>query len=61
MRGYRTLITSAVIAVLGVIQQADLVQIVPSGYDGLAMTLIGAVMAGLRFTTATPVGRPRHG
>ncbi|MBL8575477.1 MAG: hypothetical protein JNM13_17505 [Hyphomicrobiaceae bacterium] len=57
MKGYRTLGLSAALAALGAIQQADLTTIVPPGFEGLSLTLIGAVMAGLRFATTTPVGR----
>lgn len=57
VKGFRTLGLSAALAALGAIEQADLATIVPSGYEGLALTLVGALMAGLRIATTTPAGR----
>jgi len=57
MKGFRTLAISAVLAALGIVQQADLVTIVPPGYEGVALGLVGALMAGLRAVTDSPIGR----
>ena len=57
MKGFRTLAIAALLAALGVIQQADLATIVPPGFEGVALGLVAALMAGLRAITDGPIGR----
>lgn len=59
MKGFRTLAISALLAALGVLEQADLATIVPPGFEGVALGLIAALMAGLRAVTDGPIGRTR--
>lgn len=57
MKGWKTLVAAALIAALGVVQQSGLADLVPAEYEGLAMTIIGVLMAGLRWVTTSPVGK----
>lgn len=59
MKGFRTLAISALLAALGVLEQADLATIVPPGFEGVVLGLIAALMAGLRAVTDGPIGRTR--
>lgn len=56
LKGWRTIGVMAVFAVLGLLQQADWVQLVPTQYVPLAVSLVGAVGMILRAVTSTPVG-----
>ena len=54
-KGYRTLLVAGAIAALGTIQAAGLATIVPAPYVGYALLGIGALIAGLRTISDTPV------
>jgi hypothetical protein len=56
MKGYRTLIFSLGLAVVGVLQTFDWASVVPAGKTGIALTVVGVASAVLRFFTTTPVG-----
>jgi hypothetical protein len=56
MKGYRTLIFSLGVAVVGVLQTFDWATVVPPGKTGVALTAVGVAAAVLRFLTSTPVG-----
>jgi hypothetical protein len=56
MKGYRTLIFSLAVAVIGVLQTFDWTTVVPADKAGIALTAIGVASAVLRFLTNTPVG-----
>jgi hypothetical protein len=58
MQGYRTLAVAVAIAVAGALQAFDWVTVIPQDktWTGIAMLAVGAVMAGLRYVTTTPVG-----
>ena len=59
MKGYRTLLFSLAVAVVGVLQSFDWATVVPPEQAGFALTIIGVAGAILRFLTSTPVGEPR--
>jgi hypothetical protein len=56
MKGYRTLLFSLAVAVVGVLQSFDWATVVPADQAGVALTVIGVAGAILRFLTSTPVG-----
>jgi hypothetical protein len=56
MKGYRTLLFSLAIAVVGVLQSFDWATVVPPEQAGVALTVIGVAAAILRVLTNTPVG-----
>ena len=55
MKGFRTLVFSLAVAIVGVLQTADWATIIPPDQAGLALTIVGVVAAALRFFTSTPV------
>lgn len=57
MKGWKTLAVSALLAAVGVLEQSDMIGIVPAGYEGIAITVVAGVMAVLRFATSSPVGK----
>jgi hypothetical protein len=59
MKGFRSLLFSLAVAVVGVLQAADWATIVPADKAGLALTIVGVVSAVLRFFTSTPVFEPK--
>jgi hypothetical protein len=56
MKGYRTLLFSLAVAVVGVLQSFDWATVVPPDQAGIAITVIGVAGAVLRFFTSTRVG-----
>mgnify|MGYP005870609021 FL=1 len=54
LKGWKTLAFNAALAVLGVLQAADWVDLLGSERAGIAITVIGIVGAILRFMTDTP-------
>jgi hypothetical protein len=56
MKGYRTLLFSLAVAVVGVLQSFDWATVVPPDQAGIALTVIGIAGAVLRFLTSTRVG-----
>jgi hypothetical protein len=56
MKGYRTLLFSIAVAVVGVLQSFDWATIVAPEQAGIALTVVGVAGAILRFLTSTPVG-----
>lgn len=57
MKGYKTLIWSLLLAVVGVLQAFDWTTVVPASAQGWVLIAIGAVTAALRYVTTTPVGK----
>lgn len=57
LTGWKTLIFSALVALLGVAQSADWVNLLGSATAGYVVTGIGVVGAVLRLFTSTPVGK----
>jgi hypothetical protein len=55
MKGFKTMAVAALLVLLGAVEQLGLVDLIPDEYKGLAIAVIGAVMAGLRVITTTPV------
>lgn len=55
MKGFKTMAVAALLVVLGAVEQMGLVDLIPDEYKGFAIAVIGAVMAGLRVITTTPV------
>ncbi len=55
-KGWRTLVVSLTLAIVGVLQTADWATIVGPGAVGPVMLGIGAVVAVLRTFTDTPIG-----
>lgn len=56
VKGWRTLIVSAAIAIAGVLQTADWATIVGPAEVGPAMLITAAAVAVLRALTDTPIG-----
>jgi hypothetical protein len=56
MKGYRTLLFSLAVAIVGVLQSFDWAMIVAPEHAGIALTVVGVASAVLRFLTSTPVG-----
>jgi hypothetical protein len=56
-KGWRTLLVSLAIAVVGVLQSTDWSALVPEDRVGPVMVVIGVAMAVLRILTDGPVGR----
>jgi hypothetical protein len=56
MKGYRTLLFSLAVAVVGVLQSFDWATVVPPEQAGIALTVVGVAGAILRFLTSTAVG-----
>jgi hypothetical protein len=56
-KGWRTVLLSILLAVVGVLQTADWATIVPPQQVGPVMLTIALVVAVLRTLTDTPVGR----
>lgn len=56
MKGYRTLLFSLAVAVVGVLQTFDWATVIDPEYAGVAFTVVGVAGAVLRFLTDTPVG-----
>lgn len=56
MKGYRTLLFSLAVAVVGVLQSFDWASVIPPEHTGIALTIVGLAGAVLRFLTSTPVG-----
>ena len=54
VKGYKTIATAALVAVLGVLQQADLTEIVGVKQAGLWLLGIGILMAVLRVVSNGP-------
>ncbi len=51
MKGFRTLILSAAISLLGFLQQAGAIDLIPEDYRGMAIAAIGFLMAYFRLIT----------
>jgi len=56
MKGWRTLLFAGIVAIAGVLEQFDWFSVVPEGWGGLAVVVIGIVVAYLRKITTTPLG-----
>ena len=56
MRGYRTLIIGALVAILGIAEGFDWINIVPAAWAEFILGAIGVIMIYLRKITTTPVG-----
>lgn len=57
MKGWRTFLFQALVAVLGVAEAFDWVPLFGDKYGGLLLLLIALVNTGLRAVTTTPLGR----
>ena len=55
MKGFRTLSVATLITLLGFLQQAQLVNLIPENYRGIFISIIGLVMAILRLKTNTKI------
>ena len=56
MKGFKTVAVAMVVAAVCVLEQTGFVGIVPDGFEGLALTVVGIIMAYLRTITTTPIG-----
>ena len=56
MKGFRSYLVAGAIVVVGALQQSGFVDVVPSGYEGIALAAAGLAMAVLRKMTNTPAG-----
>lgn len=59
MKGWKTLLFAIILAIAGVLEQFDWVQIVPDGFGGIAMAVVGFIVAWLRSVTSTPLGKAK--
>jgi hypothetical protein len=57
LKGWRTLLLSVALAVIGVLQTADWATIIAPSAVGPMMLWLSAAVAVLRVLTSTPVGR----
>jgi hypothetical protein len=57
LKGWKTMIVSSVLAIVGVLQTADWATIVSPQHVGPTILVIAIVVAVLRSVTSTPVGR----
>ncbi|MBN8648294.1 MAG: hypothetical protein J0L55_10095 [Caulobacterales bacterium] len=55
MKGFRTLSVATLITLLGFLQQAQLVNLIPENYRGIFISIIGLAMAFLRLKTNTKI------
>ena len=56
MKGWRTLLWSALIATAGVLEVTDFAPLVPDRYEGWTLLAIALVTAWLRVITTSPIG-----
>lgn len=54
MKGFKTLTAASAITIIGGLQQAGIVDLIPENYRGVSVATIGLLMAGLRLVTKTP-------
>lgn len=60
MQGFKTILFSLMVTVLGFLEAFDITQFadfIPDNYEPLALSLIGVIVAVLRLVTKTPVGQ----
>lgn len=55
LTGYKTLLVSLAVIVFGALETFDFTQILNADSAGIVTTVIGVIMAALRFVTKTPV------
>ncbi len=55
-KGWWTILYGMLVAALGSLQAADLVQVVPQEYVGIVLAINGAIIMALRAATNTPIG-----
>lgn len=56
MKGYRTLLFAVLLAIAGALEQFDWVQVIPEQWSGIALAVIGVIVAWLRKITTSPLG-----
>jgi hypothetical protein len=56
MKGWKTVFFNAILALIGVLEAADWADIVPEGWTGAALIVVGVVGTWLRKITTTPLG-----
>lgn len=54
MKGFRSYLVAAAIVALGALQQSGFANVVPPGFEGLALVLAGFAMGLLRKMTSGP-------
>lgn len=54
MKGLRSYIVAGAIVVVGALEQSGFAEIVPAGYEGIALAAAGLLMAVLRKITTGP-------
>lgn len=57
MTGFKTFGASALLMLMGLLEQINVADMVPDQYDGMALAAAGLLMAVLRFFTRTPPGK----
>jgi uncharacterized membrane protein len=60
LSGWKTILFSLLITILGFLETFDITQIasmIPAEYQPLVISVIGVIVAVLRFVTKTPVGK----
>lgn len=55
MKGYRTLIFSSLITIVGSLQQLGFIDLIPQEYQGISLAFIGLITAILRYLTTGPI------
>ena len=57
MKGWRTLLFGAAVALVGVIEAFDWASVIPDKAEGFVLPLIGVAIMYLRKITTTPLGQ----
>lgn len=56
MKGWKTIIFSMIIAMLGVAETADWISVLGDQWGGVVLLVVGVISAWLRKLTTTPLG-----
>lgn len=57
MKGWKTIVFNLVLALLGVLETTNWVDVIPENWAGVVMLIVGALGLWLRGLTTTPVGK----
>ena len=54
-KGFRTALIGAAMAAVGFLEGFDYINIIPEGYEAIAVGINGLIMIGLRYITDSPM------
>ncbi len=54
MQGWKTLLFAIILAIVGALEAFDWAQVVPEGWEGIVLAVVGVVVGYLRQVTTTP-------